>query len=378
MLGFVLLARYHGVAVDPDQLRHRFASHSDVFGIDEALRAAKELGLKARRVVSRWERLLSTPTPALAEMSDGSFLVVGAATHGKVLVQVPGAAHPHTLTQDTFVARWTGRLVLVTKRAGLGDDARRFDVSWFIPSLMKYRRLLAEVFIASLFMQVLALVTPLFFQVVIDKVLVHNGLTTLDVLAIGLLAVSLFEVILGGLRTYLFSHTASRVDVELGAKLYRHLQGLPIAFFLARPVGTIVARVRELESIRNFITSSALTLVIDLLFTVVFLVIMYVYSPTLFWVVGATIPLYALLSLVVTPILRRRLDEKFKRGAENQAFLVESVSGAETIKAMATEPQMQRRWEEQLAGYVGASFRALNLGNIANQTASFVTRSRRC
>jgi subfamily B ATP-binding cassette protein HlyB/CyaB len=374
MLGFVLLARYHGVAVDPDQLRHRFASHRDVFGIDEALRAAKELGLKARRVVSRWERLLSTPTPALAEMSDGSFLVVGAATHGKVLVQVPGAAHPHTLTQDTFVARWTGRLVLVTKRAGLGDDARRFDVSWFIPSLMKYRRLLAEVFIASLFMQVLALVTPLFFQVVIDKVLVHNGLTTLDVLAIGLLAVSLFEVILGGLRTYLFSHTASRVDVELGAKLYRHLQGLPIAFFLARPVGTIVARVRELESIRNFITSSALTLVIDLLFTVVFLVIMYVYSPTLFWVVGATIPLYALLSLVVTPILRRRLDEKFKRGAENQAFLVESVSGAETIKAMATEPQMQRRWEEQLAGYVGASFRALNLGNIANQTASFVSK----
>ena len=208
----------------------------------------------------------------------------------------------------------------------------------------------------------------------IDKVLVHQGLTTLDVLAIGLLVVSLFEVVLSGLRTYLFSHTASRVDVELGAKLYHHLQGLPVAFFLSRPVGTIVARVRELEGIRNFITGSTLTLVIDLVFTVVFIAVMFHYSPVLSWVVAATIPFYVGLSIVVTPILRRRLDEKFQRGAENQAFLVESVSGAETVKAMAIEPQMQRRWEEQLAGYVSSSLKATNLGNVANQFAGFVNK----
>jgi ATP-binding cassette, subfamily B, bacterial HlyB/CyaB len=364
------------MASQPIPSRCGIASQEAVlrFGADDILRAAKELGLKARSIRSGWERLASTPLPALAELADGAFAVIGAVSEDKILLQHPREVRPQTLAREQFLSAWSGHLILVTTRAAVSADLRRFDLSWFLPSLVKYRRLLFEVLAASFFIQVLALVTPLFFQVVIDKVLVHNGLTTLDVLAIGLLAVSVFEVVLGGLRTYLFSHTASRVDVELGAKLYRHLQGLPIAFFLARPVGTIVARVRELENIRNFITSSALTLVIDLLFTVVFFIIMYVYSPTLFWVVAATIPLYALLSIFVTPVLRRRLDEKFKRGAENQAFLVESVSGAETVKAMATEPQMQRRWEEQLAGYVGASFRALNLGNIANQTASFVSK----
>ncbi|MFN2184343.1 MAG: type I secretion system permease/ATPase, partial [Anaerolineae bacterium] len=214
----------------------------------------------------------------------------------------------------------------------------------------------------------------LFFQVVIDKVLVHRGLTTLDVLAIGLLAVSVFEVVLTGLRTYLFSHTTNRIDVTLGAKLFDHLLRLPLAYFKARRVGDSVARVRELETIRNFITGSGLTVVIDLFFTVVFFAVMYYYSPTLTWIVWGAIPFYVLLSLFVTPVLRRRLDEKFARGAENQAFLVESVTGVETLKAMAVEPQMQRRWEEQLAAYVSASFRTANLGNIASQIAGLINK----
>jgi subfamily B ATP-binding cassette protein HlyB/CyaB len=227
---------------------------------------------------------------------------------------------------------------------------------------------------ASFFIQLFALVTPLFFQVVIDKVLVHRGLTTLDVLAIGLLAVSVFEVVLTGLRTYLFSHTTNRIDVTLGAKLFDHLLRLPLAYFKARRVGDSVARVRELETIRNFITGSGLTVVIDLFFTVVFFAVMYYYSPTLTWIVWGAIPFYVLLSLFVTPVLRRRLDEKFARGAENQAFLVESVTGVETLKAMAVEPQMQRRWEEQLAAYVSASFRTANLGNIASQIAGLINK----
>ena len=216
--------------------------------------------------------------------------------------------------------------------------------------------------------------TPLFFQVVIDKVLVHKGLTTLDVLAFGLIVISLFEVVLTGLRTYLFSHTAQRIDVGLGAKLFNHLLALPISYFEARRVGDTVARVRELESIRNFLTGSALTLVIDLFFTVVFLAVMYYYSPTLTYIVLGSIPFYILLSLVITPILRHRVEEKFNRGAENQAFLVESVNGIETVKAMAVEPQLQRQWEEQLAGYVNASFNATTLGNIASQSASFINK----
>ncbi len=139
-------------------------------------------------------------------------------------------------------------------------------------------------------------------------------------------------------------------------------------------MGDSVARVRELETIRNFITGSALTLIIDLSFTVVFFVVMYYYSSTLTYIVLGTIPFYILLSVFVTPVLRSRLHEKFNRGAENQAFLVESVSAAETIKAMAVEPQMQQRWEAQLAAYIRASFKSANLGNIASQTASLINK----
>ena len=170
--------------------------------------------------------------------------------------------------------------------------------------------------IASFFLQLFALVSPLFFQVVIDKVLVHRSLSTLDVLVIGLLAISVFETVLGILRTYLFAHTTNRIDVELGARLFHHLLALPMAYFQARRVGDSVARVRELENIRNFLTSSALTLVIDLFFTSVFLAVMFFYSPLLTWIVLGSFPFYIAISAGATPLFRRRLDEKFRRGAE--------------------------------------------------------------
>src|SRR5262249_33794491 len=267
-----------------------------------------------------------------------------------------------------------GGLILMTRRAGLSDMVRRFDVTWFLGAIQKYRRLLGEVLVASFFLQMLGLISPLFFQVVIDKVLVHRSLSTLDVLVVGLVAISLFETVLGVLRTYLFAHTTNRIDVELGARLFRHLLGLPMAYFQARRVGDSVARVRELENIRNFLTSSALTLVIDLFFTLVFLAVMFIYSPLLTLIVLGSLPIYVIISAGATPLFRRRLDEKFQRGAENQAFLVESVTGIETLKAMAVEPQMQRRWEEQLAGYVGASFKLLSLRNTASQVVQFVSK----
>src|SRR4029077_17978474 len=166
-----------------------------------------------------------------------------------------------------FEAIWDRRLILMARRASLLDLTRRFDITWFLGALHKYRRLLSEVLLASFFLQVFALVSPLFFQVVIDKVLVHRSMSTLDVLVIGLVTISIFETALGVLRTYLFAHTTNRIDVELGARLFRHLMALPIGYFQSRRVGDSVARVRELENIRQFLTGSALTLVVDLAFT---------------------------------------------------------------------------------------------------------------
>ena len=269
---------------------------------------------------------------------------------------------------------WSGRLVLLARRAALAGADRRFDLTWFIPPVVKYRRLFGEVLVVSFFLQLFALVTPLFFQVVIDKVLVHRGLTTLDVLVIGLVGIMVFEIVLGGLRTYVLTHTTSRVDVELGAGLFRHLLGLPLAYFESRAVGQTVARVRELDTIRDFLTGSAVTLVLDLAFTVVFLAVMYWYSPTLTYVVLASIPFYVLISVGITPELRRRVEEKFRRGAANQAFLVEAVTGVQTLKSMSVEPQMRQRWEEQLAAYVRASFRAVVLGTVGSQSVQLVSK----
>ena len=371
LAALVLLLRLQGVGADSEQIRHHFG---DNLGVAEMLRCAKQFGLKARVYHSRWQRLTNTPLPGIAVLRDGGFLLLGKASEDQILVQNPSFPRPMLMSRAEFEAVWDGRLVLMTRRVGLTDLSRRFDIGWFIGAIHKYRYLLGEVLAASLFLQLFALVSPLFFQVVIDKVLVNRTLSTLDVLVIGLVAISLFETILGILRTYLFSHTTNRIDVELGARLFRHLLALPISYFQARRVGDSVARVRELENIRNFLTSSALTLVIDLFFTLVFLAVMFLYSPLLTAIVVGAFPLYVGISVCATPFFRERLNEKFARGAENQAFLVESVTGIETLKAMAVEPQMQRHWEEQLAGYVSASFRVISLGNTASQTVQFINK----
>ena len=372
LAALVILLRFQGVGVDPEQIRHQLGCNS--IGIPEMVRCARALGLKARALTTKWERLSNTPLPGIAALLDGGFLLLGKADEDKIIVQAPDSPRPTLMTRAEFEAAWDGRLVLMTKRAALTDFTRRFDVTWFLGAIHKYRHLLSEVLLASFFLQLFALVSPIFFQVVIDKVLVHRSMSTLDVLVVGLVTIALFETILGILRTYLFSHTTNRIDVELGARLFQHLLALPIAYFQARRVGDSVARVRELENIRNFLTSSALTLVIDLFFTFIFLAVMFFYSPLLTWIVLGSFPFYIAISAGATPLFRRRLDEKFQRGAENQAFLVESVTGVETLKAMALEPQMQRRWEEQLAGYVAASFRVISLGNTASQTAQFISK----
>jgi len=368
----VTLLHLQGVAADREQIRHRFGTTK--IGAPEMLRCAKDLGLKAKAHRTDWSRLANTPLPAIAVLRDGGFLLVAKAAEDKVLVQSPLTARPVLMTRAELIAVWDGRLILIARRAGLSDMTRRFDITWFMGAIHKYRHLLGEVLVASFFLQLFALVSPLFLQVVIDKVLVHRSLSTLDVLVVGLLAISIFETILGILRTYLFAHTTNRIDVELGARLFHHLLALPMAYFQARRVGDSVARVRELENIRNFLTSSALTLVIDLFFTSAFLGVMFLYSPLLTWIVLGSFPFYIVISVAVTPLFRQRLAEKFQRGAENQAFLVESVTGIETLKALAVEPQMQRRWEEQLAGYVTSSFRVLSLGNTASQVVQLVSK----
>ncbi len=374
LISLLILARFHDLPADGSQLRHQFAQSGQALSDTELLRAAKHLGLKADLVRTMWSKLQGTPLPAMAKRTDGRYVVLAKVEADKVLVQDPIEARPLVLSRERFEAMWTGELLLCTKRAHVRLQDLKFDFTWFLPAIIKYRRFFGEVLVASFFLQLFALLTPLFTQVIIDKVLVHKGFTTLHVLAIGMITLAVFEATLGGLRSYLFAHTTNRIDVSLGAQLFRHVLALPLSYFESRRVGDTVARVRELEQIRQFLTSHAVTVVLDVVFTIVFLAVMWFYSPTLTLVVMASLPVYGLLSIAITPAIRARLHEKFNRGAENQAFLVEAISGIQTVKAMAVEPPLVRKWEEQLAGYVRSSFRATSLMMMAGQSAACVQK----
>jgi subfamily B ATP-binding cassette protein HlyB/CyaB len=374
-----LLARIHQISIDVAQLQHRFGRDDQPCSSGQLLRAARSLGLRARSYGRPISKVDSRVLPAIALDRNGDYFIVARLISGRTgrryLIQRPHARNPEFMDTAELEAICAGELILARPQGNTIDGwGRTFNLQWFIPVLLKYRRVFADVLLASFFLQLFALVTPLFFQVVMDKVLVHQGFTTLNVLALGFLVLVLFEAVVGGMRNYLFTHTTNRVDVELGARLFRHLAMLPLSYFENRQVGQTVARVRELDSLRNFITGTALTLLVDLSFAFVFVAVLWYYSPMLTWIVLGSLPGYVLLSLWITPLLRHRLDLKFRHGAINQAFLTETISGIQTVKTQALELQMQGRWEDQLANYIKASFAAQNLNNIAGQVAGLVSK----
>jgi subfamily B ATP-binding cassette protein HlyB/CyaB len=375
---FVLLSRFLGTPADPMQILHDRGKGADPFSLEDLSRVATRLGLIGRIRRCEADELRKLPLPAIAELTGGDAAVVlkveDDSEDPRVLVQHGDRDRPEVWSADELRERLTGRLLLMTSRERMAGDSRPFDISWFIPALVKYRRSLRDVLIASFFIQLMALVSPIFFQLVIDKVLVHQTIGTLDVIAIGLAVVLVWETALSGLRTWLFAHTTNRVDAELSAGMFKHLVSLPLSYFESRRVGDSVARVRELERIREFLTSNAVTVVIDLLFTVVFFAVMFTYSSTLTFIVLGSIPIYVLISVFITPPLRARLDEKFRRGAENQAFLVETVTGIGTLKAMAVEPQMREKWEKQFAGYIQTGFQVTKLANWGNNLIQVVSK----
>ncbi len=379
LIAYATLLALHRIAVDPAQLRHSLG-HDRAVSTDDLRRIAKrQADVRAKTVRSSYDKLAQTPLPALANGPSGWF-IIARVSDGEALIQPPchsaEGVQPQVMKVDrgALEAIWSGELLLVTTREGIGGVTRAFDVSWFIPQIVKYRRLIGEVLLVTLGINLLGLASPLFFQNVIDKVLVHNTLDTLNILVIGFAVVSLWETLFGWLRTRLYSETSQKIDVELGAKLFRHLLGLNLAYFEARRVGDIAMRVRQLETIREFLTNTSLTVLIDPVFTIVFLVVMWFYSAKLFLVAVLAIPAYVAVAVFITGPLRARIEEKFERSAANNALLIESIGGIQTVKAGAVEPQWQDRWERQLAGYSFASQKVINLGNTGSQLIQLISK----
>lgn len=367
--GFATIARYYGIAVNIPALQEQFAT-DELHEISvQFVRAVRQTGLKCRHF-RRFQVKGKIVLPALVELPDIGHVILLAVRGDEWLIQRDGASSESFIPEPNV--RYSG--FLFARRFSLERLSSEFNLRWFADAFWRYKKLIGEVLLASFFIQLLALVTPLFFQVVVDKVLTHQSLTTLDVLALGMLFVSLFDVILDGLRSYQLAHTSQRIDATLSSLLYRHLLALPLNWFLQRQTGVIVARVHELKTVREFLTGSAMTLCLDLLFTLVFFSVMAFYSLPLTLIVITSLIPYILLSAFITPVLRKRLDEQFKQGARNQAFLVESLTGMESVKALAVENLMTRRWDEQIATFVTSCFKTQNLGNITNQISRFVSK----
>jgi len=371
------IAAFYRIAADPMQLQHDLALKGRVAQAADIQRAARTIGLKAR-VVDRLteERLRTIPVPAIVEVRGGSFQVLGGLNpSGKYRLVDPVTRADREIAPDEILAEIGARVILVGRRVGgEGSDPREFGFKWFFPSIWRYRKPLAHVLLASLFVQIFALVTPLFFQVVVDKVLTHKGYSTLFVLVAGIAIIGLFDVVLQYLRTYALAHTTNRIDVELGQRLFHHLLRLPLGYFETRSAGQTVARVRELETIRTFLTGQGLFSALDVVFTFVFIAVLFAYSWSLTLIVIASIPVYILIGIVVRPPLRELVKEKFNRGAASQQFLVEAVVGVHTVKAAAVEPVMQAQWEEKLAAYVRTAFDATLLGAGGQNAIQYVSK----
>jgi len=384
LASFVLLAKFLGVPADVQQIHHDRGQGDRPYHFDDLIRIAKKLGLLAKRKQAMLADLAKLPLPALVRLCEGGTAILlkiddSSDSGRRHMVLRSDGQRPEIWSEVDVIERLElksgkAELLLMTSREHIAGQKRTFDISWFIPALVKYRRPLRDVLIGSFFLQLIGLASPIFFQLVIDKVLVNQAMNTLEVLAIGLTTILVFETLLSALRNWLFAHTSNRVDAELSAALFRHLVALPLSYFEARRVGDSVARVRELESIRNFLTSNAVTVVIDLFFAIVFFAVMYLYSPLLTLIVALTIPVYIAISVFITPALRARLDEKFRRGAENQSFLVETVTGIGTLKAMAVEPRMRDRWEKQFAGYIQTGWDVTVLSNWGSHLIQLVSK----
>lgn len=370
------IAGYYRITARPDHLARQLAL-SGPANDDHILRAAKSLGLKARgHRVSDGARLPVLPVPAIAIVGPNSYAVLGGMNpDGTCRLIDPVAFTATNIAPDKLIELTGGRFMLVQRKiGGTGAAPKTFGFGWFIPSIWKYRTPLLHVLVASLFVQIFALIAPMFFQVTVDKVLAHRSYSTLIVLVIGLAAVGLFDVILQYLRTYALAHTANRIDVELGQRLFRHLLSLPLTYFETRPAGQTVARIRELETIRSFLTGQALFSGLDLIFTVIFIAVLFAYSSTLAWIVVASIPLYVAVGVLLRPALKDRIDEKFDRGAESQQLLVESVLGVQTLKAAAVEPVVAAQWEEKLAAYVQSAFSAIVLSAKGQNIIQYINK----
>lgn len=363
LVALEVVGQLNKIAIDSKAIIKKHALEESEPTLNQLIRIAKDEGFKTKLKKLSLSNLSKYPLPSIAYLNENKFVTILKIDEEKkeLLLFDKDKKQPYTSSFVEFekIAH-TEVLILKHKTA---NDQIKFGFKWFFIQIMKYKRIVWEVLAASFVIQLFGLVTPIFTQVILDKVLVHQSMSTLNVIAVAFVAVIIFELLLNLVRNYMFIHTTSKIDAKLGSKLFYHLISLPLVYFENRKVGNIIARVRELDQIREFIANKSVTLLLDVLFSFVFVIMMFMYSPKLTYIAIGFVFIIGLLYFFITPQLRVRLEEKFQMGAHSNSYLVESVTGMQTVKSLAIEGSMQKKWEDHLSNYVQSGFKLTNLSN---------------
>ena len=375
LISLEIVSRMNNKNIDMRSVVREYGINTADIAPEEIIRIAKNEGFKVKKkAISLKDFSNRYPLPAILQLKDNSYVVLLALKpdEKRALTLTPLEKQPTSHSYEELQDK-INDFVIILSHKNLQTDVK-FGFKWFFNEIFKYKKIIGQVLLGSFVVQLFGLVTPLFTQVILDKVLVNRTISTLDVLAFAFVVVAVFELLLNLSRNYIFIHTTNKIDAKLGAKLFKHLFRLYYVYFENRQVGNIVARVRELDRIREFITNKSVSVLIDAFFSVVFLVVMFMYSVKLTFISLGFLAIIAVIYVLITPELRTRLEEKFQMGAHSNSYLVESVTGVQTVKSLAIEGSMFRKWEEKLGKYLKSSFNLAIMGNFTGSICGFLQK----
>lgn len=359
----VMIGRYWGKGFSINRLRDLANVNRVGVSLRGLATAAESIGFASRPVKASLDKLAQQPLPAIAHWEGNHYIVVYEVSQKQVLVGDP-AIGQRTLTHAEFIAGWTGYTLLVQPTALFSESEETSTPLWQLFELIKpHWQVLLEVFVASVFIQLFGLITPLFTQLLLDRVIVQGSTLTLTAVGCGLLIFGLFRVALNTLRQYLLDHTANRIGVALMVGFIKHTFRLPLAFFESRYVGDIVSRVQENQKIQRFLTGEALSIILDLLTVFIYVGLMFWYSWQMTLLALAIVPPFLILALVATPFFRRINREIFNALAKENSYLIQSLTGIRSIRSMAIEQTVRWRWEELLNKLTKKIFGGQLIGN---------------
>lgn len=345
------IAQHHGLQINPERLIDDYALRAEEPGNGALLRIAADIGLKAKADKLNWSRLMAQGGvfPLMARLADGNMIIVvgvkpadvvghpGAEDQVAVLNPANANATVVMVARGEFEKRWAGEVLFVKRQHKLGDPNQPFGLRWFIPEILKQKAAFRDIFIAAIAMQMLALASPIFFQLVIDKVLTHQSVTTLQVLAVGIIMALVFDATFGFLRQTLTLAASNKIDMRLTRRVFGHLLSLPIDFFETTSAGVVTRHMQQLEKIRSFLTGRLFFTALDVIALLVFVPVLFSYSFKLALIVLLFAAMIGGIVLAMVPTFQRRLNALYAAEGQRQGMLVETIHGMRTVKALAIE-----------------------------------------